>query len=148
MKNICVLLLLVLPLASFGKQKLPKTDELKIKEVFFKTENAWNEANIDGFMEGYWKSEKLSFVGGNGVTFGWQATRDRYRKAYPDKASMGTLKFTILELSKVDKDTALMIGKFHLTRDIGDMEGHYSLVWKKIGGEWVIISDHSSASSG
>ena len=58
---------------------------------------------------------------------------------------MGTLKFDILDLRKIDKNTVILIGKFHLDRTIGDMQGHFTLIWKKIDGRWVIISDHSSA---
>ena len=110
-----------------------------------KQESAWNEGNIEKFMETYWNSEKLSFVGSSGPIYGWEATLERYKNSYPDKAAMGTLKFDILELSRIDKKTALVIGKFHLTRKIGDLSGHFTLVIQKINKKWLIISDHSSA---
>ena len=147
MRILIVLFVFYIPQLVIAQQRLGEQDELQIKETFFKTESAWNNADIDGFMEGYWKSEKLTFVGSKGLTYGWEATRERYMKGYPDKTAMGKLRFTILELSKIEENSALMIGKFYLSRSIGDMQGHFTLVWKKIDGNWVIISDHSSSSN-
>jgi hypothetical protein len=98
-------------------------------------------------METYWNSEKLSFVGSRGPTYGWQATLESYKKGYPDKAAMGNLKFTILDISKIDRKTIYVIGKFDLTRDVGNLSGHFTLVIQKIKNEWLIVSDHSSSSS-
>ncbi len=147
MRFLIILFALSIPHLIEAKQKLGEQDELQIKEVFSKTESAWNNADIDGFMEGYWKSERLTFIGRSGVTYGWEATRESYLKGYPDKTAMGKLKFTVLELLKIEDNSALMIGKFYLSRSIGDMHGHFTLVWKKIDGSWVIISDHSSSSN-
>ena len=147
MRILIVLFVLYIPQLVIAQHRLGEQDELQIKETFFKTESAWNNADIDGSMEGYWKSEKLTFVGSKGLTYGWESTRERYMKGYPDKTAMGKLRFTILELSKIEENSALMIGKFYLSRSIGDMQGHFTLVWKKIDGYWVIISDHSSSSN-
>ncbi|MCK7558601.1 DUF4440 domain-containing protein [Chitinophaga sedimenti] len=95
-------------------------------------------------MTTYWKSDSLMFIGKNGVTYGWQATLDNYKKGYPDKAAMGQLEFNLLEFKRLAKGVYLVIGKWHLTRTIGDLQGHFSLTMKKIDGEWKIIADHSS----
>ncbi|WP_266367313.1 YybH family protein [Tellurirhabdus rosea] len=105
----------------------------------------WNAGNVDAFMNGYWKSDSLTFVGKVGVTYGYDATLSNYRKRYPDRASMGTLKFDILRLTFPAKGAAYVIGRWHLTRpQIGDVGGSFTLLWQKIGGKWVIVSDHSS----
>jgi hypothetical protein len=96
-------------------------------------------------METYWNSEKLVFVGSRGPTYGWQATLANYKKGYPDKAAMGILNFKILDISKIDKRTVFLIGRFELTREIGDVAGHFTLLIQKINKEWKIVSDHSSA---
>lgn len=144
---ILFLLLLVACFNVIAQEPLSKKDSLEINRIIFTQQDAWNEGNIDQFMQAYWKSEKLVFIGSSGVTYGWDKVNSNYKKHYPDKDALGTLKFTIVELYKVDKNTAFMIGKFHLCRTNGDVNGAFSLVWKKIKGEWVIISDHSSAES-
>lgn len=134
-------------LTSFGEVKINEKDKLKIEGLLAKQVEAWNNGNLEKFMETYWKSEKLSFVGSRGPTFGWQETLDNYKKGYPDKAAMGQLKFTILNISKIDRKTVYVIGKFDLTREIGNLSGHYTLVIQKIGKEWLIVSDHSSSAN-
>ncbi|MEM6347490.1 MAG: nuclear transport factor 2 family protein [Bacteroidota bacterium] len=107
-------------------------------------QKAWNQADIPTFMEGYWKSDSLVFVGASGPQYGWQTTHDNYFVRYPNKTAMGQLEFSVLRLEKLGSKSAFMIGKWYLTRDIGDVGGHFTLVWKKIDGRWLIVSDHTS----
>lgn len=132
-------------ISSLAEIKISEKEKSEINFLLEKQVNAWNEGNLEKFMETYWNSEKLSFVGSRGPTYGWQATLANYKKGYPNKAAMGKLKFTILNLSKIDKKTVLVIGKFELTREMGDLSGHYTLVIQKNKNEWLIVSDHSSA---
>lgn len=134
-------------LTSFGEIKISKKVKFKIESLLAKQVEAWNEGNLEKFMETYWNSEKLSFVGSHGPTFGWQQTLNNYKKGYPDKAAMGNLKFTILDISKIDKKTAYVIGRFDLTREIDNLTGYYTLVIQKFGKEWLIVSDHSSSAN-
>lgn len=128
-----------------NQENFSDKDKNAILEVFKMTEDAWNEGDIDRFMEGYWKSDTLLFVGSGGPTYGWEATRKRYHASYPDKAAMGKLTFEVLSIDPIDTRTVLLLGKFHLSRAAGDMNGYYTLIWQKIDGKWAIISDHSSA---
>jgi hypothetical protein len=134
-------------LTSFGEIKISKKEKLKIENLLAKQVEAWNAGNLEKFMETYRNSEKLSFVGSRGPTFGWQQTLDNYKKGYPDKTAMGNLKFMILHISKIDRKTVYVIGKFDLTREIGNLSGHYTLVIQKFGKEWLIVSDHSSSAN-
>ena len=96
-------------------------------------------------MNGYWQSDSLTFVGKVGVTKGYEGTLASYKKRYPDRATMGTLKFDILKLEFQASGVAYVIGRWHLTRpQVGDVGGHYTLLWRKINRRWVIVSDHSS----
>lgn len=105
----------------------------------------WNAGNINAFMHGYWESDSLMFVGKNGVTYGYENTYQGYLKRYPDRATMGTLKFDILNVSFPGKGVAFVVGKWHLTRpEAGDVGGHYTLLWRKIKGKWLIVCDHTS----
>lgn len=118
--------------------------ESAIRSLLDKQTAAWNRGDLDGFMEGYWKNDSLMFIGKSGITYGWQKTLDNYRKGYPDRTAMGTLIFTLIELKPLSKKYFSVVGKWHLKRTIGDLSGHYTLLLKKIKGEWVIVADHSS----
>lgn len=134
-------------MASAADIKISSKEKVEIEGLLAKQVEAWNEGDLEKFMETYWNSEKLVFIGSRGPTYGWQATLENYKKGYPDKAAMGKLNFNILEISKIDKKTVFVIGKFELTREIGDLSGHYTLVIQKIGNQWLIVSDHSSSSN-
>ncbi|QJW88780.1 nuclear transport factor 2 family protein [Spirosoma taeanense] len=148
MKQLYVLLLL--NLLAFPAVSQPNTaalnqDRRTILQVLQRQTNDWNEGRVDKFMEGYWPSDSLTFVGKAGITYGYQATLANYKKRYPDRASMGTLKFDILHLDFPAPNVAYVIGRWHLTRPkIGDAGGHFTLLWRKIKKRWVIVSDHSS----
>src|SRR5438309_1473952 len=62
---------------------------------------AWNRGDIDGFMQAYLESDLLRFASGASVTRGWRATRDGYKQRYPDRATMGTLEFSELEITEL-----------------------------------------------
>jgi ketosteroid isomerase-like protein len=105
---------------------------------------AWNNGDIDNFMQGYWKSDSLVFVGKSAPLYGWQSTLDRYKKAYPDKAAMGQLTFGIIKLDILDSRNAFMLGSWHLERASGPIGGYFTLWFRKINGEWKIVCDHTS----
>ena len=104
---------------------------------------AWNEGNIDQFMEGYWKSDSLLFVGSE-IATGWNATLNRYKRSYPDKDAMGSLRFEILKFNRVAADACLLTGKFFLTRKADTPHGIFTLLLRKKEGKWVIVYDHTS----
>ncbi|WP_233377758.1 YybH family protein [Maribellus sp. CM-23] len=144
-KTIILLLTLLFSFSVMAENRLSEKDENNIRKLIQQQVDAWNEGKLEKFMETYWKSDQLSFVGSRGPTYGWQATLDNYKKGYPDKKAMGHLDLKVLNLSQIDTKTVLMIGRFELTREVGDVAGHFTLVIQKIKGEWKIINDHSSA---
>jgi len=115
-----------------------------IRKVMQAQETAWNNGDLEAFMEGYWHADSLRFIGSKGLTYGWDATLANYKKGYPDRATMGKLQFTLISVEKLSGKAAFVIGKWHLKRDAGDLSGHFTLLWKKIKGKWVIVADHSS----
>jgi len=118
--------------------------ESDIKAVMKMQEQAWSDGDLHQFMEGYWKSENLSFVGKSGINKGWQTTLDNYIKGYPSKDAMGTLTFEVLEMNRISADAYHMIGRYTLIRKLDKPTGLFTLIWKNIDGEWLIVSDHTS----
>ena len=131
----------------FSQQKLETKDSLAIIDILNKQEKDWNRGDIDEFMKGYLKSEKLVFSGSSGPIYGWKAPLDRYKKTYSDKEKMGKLKFEILNVIALSPKVIQLQGKFNLTRSIGDAFGYFTLNWIKVKNRWYIISDHTSGSN-
>uniref|UniRef100_UPI003217F560 YybH family protein n=1 Tax=uncultured Draconibacterium sp. TaxID=1573823 RepID=UPI003217F560 len=144
-KLFIISLLVMLSVPVLAENKIPLKDKSEILLLFEKQKEAWNEGNLEKFMETYLKSENLVFVGARGATYGWQAALDNYKKGYPDKNAMGKLELKVLKMSKIDIHTVFVVGRFELSREIGDLAGHFTLVIQKIEGNWLIVSDHSSA---
>lgn len=140
MKCILTYLSLFIAVSSFSQAK----DESRIRSVLTKQTESWNNGDIESFMTTYWHSDSLMFIGKNGVKWGWQTTLENYKKSYPDTMAMGKLDFTILLIKKLSAEYYYVVGKWHLARSIGDLSGHYDLLFRKIKGQWFIIADHSS----
>jgi ketosteroid isomerase-like protein len=140
MKKALICLVLFVTITAFAQ----KNDEVKISRLLAAQTEAWNRGDIESFMQGYWKSDSLMFIGKNGVTRGWQATLENYKKGYPDTAAMGKLSFDLITMKSLSPNYFFVVGKWMLKRSIGDLSGHYNLLLRKIAGKWVIIADHSS----
>lgn len=119
-------------------------DEQAIRAVLNNQIKYWNSGDITSFMEGYWENDSLVFIGSNGPTYGYAKTLANYKKNYPDVNYMGKLSFEIIQLRPLTTDHYFVIGKWHLSRKVGDASGVYTLLFKKINGKWNIIADHSS----
>jgi ketosteroid isomerase-like protein len=133
-------LLLLLPLLSFGQQ----SDEQAITKMLTAQVTEWNKGNVAGYMHGYWESDSLLFIGSKGPRYGYEATLQRYKEAYPDAAHMGVLTSVVKSMQRLSPDYYFVVGTWALKRSAGDVGGSYTLLIKKIAGKWVIVCDHSS----
>ena len=135
---------LIITSANSYSQTLKEKDSLKILNVLEQQRIAWNDNNINEFMKGYLKSDKLVFSGSNGPVFGWNFVKDRYLKTYSTKELMGYLSFEINNLFSLSRKVAILLGKFNLQRKNEKLSGYFTLIFKKINGNWYIVSDHTS----
>lgn len=124
----------------------PSAVETSVRAVLDAQVAAWNKGDIDGFMAGYWKDEKLTFISGGDVTQGWEPTRTRYVKKYQaeGKDKMGTLSFGELKVEPLGMESALVHGRFDLVRGDRKDWGRFTLVFRKFPEGWRIVHDHTS----
>ena len=117
-----------------------------IVQVLTTQTTAWNRGDIPGFMQGYWHSDSLVFLGRKGPTYGWQPTLANYEKNYPDAAAMGQLDFSGLRVSLLAPGAAQVVGHWHLAQPAaGDVQGYFLLVLRKIDGKWLVVADHTNS---
>jgi len=119
-------------------------DKTAVKAVMDNQAQCWSRGDIDGFMDGYWKSDSLRFLGRSGLTKGWQTTLNNYKKSYPDKLAMGKLKFDHISFERLNNKQMFVVGKWSLEREKDTLRGYYSLLWKKMNGSWKVIFDHTN----
>jgi hypothetical protein len=136
-----IFLIFFVPSVFCAAQSHENKDKEAILSVMNLQEIAWNNHDMEGFMKGYWESDSLKFYGSGGLTKGWENTLNNYKKGYPTKAESGILKFVINDVSKIEDNTYWVMGEYHLTRDIGNANGVFIIIFKKINGEWKIIAD-------
>jgi len=107
---------------------------------------AWNQGDLEGFMQGYWQSPELSFFSGGNKMAGWQATLERYRKKYQGEGKeMGKLAFRDLSIEVLGTDHALVKGRWQLTLKNETVGGLFTLICRKMKDGWRIVHDHTSS---
>ncbi|WP_026450217.1 YybH family protein [Aequorivita capsosiphonis] len=141
MKKLFLLAFLTLTLNAVSQTET--TDKKAILSVLTAQEKAWNQFDLEGYMQGYWKSDSLKFYGRGGLAKGWQKTLDNYKKGYPSKEYTGTLEFTVDAITKIEENSYHVMGQYHLIRSAGDVNGVFLIIFKKIDGDWRIIADMS-----
>jgi len=141
MKNILFLLCFIITLSSVAQSEIE--DKTAIKFVMKLQEKAWSQNDLEGFMKGYWKSDSLKFYGNSGLTYGWEKTLANYKKGYPTKDHSGTLTFKINDISKIEDNSYWVMGEYYLSRKVGDANGIFLIIFRKINREWKIVADMS-----
>ena len=119
--------------------------EAAIRAVLQSQVEAWNHHDLKGFMAGYWNSPDLTFFSGTTETKGWQPTLERYQRTYQAEGrAMGTLSFSDLTVQMLNRDAALVTGRFQLVMPDGKQpRGLFSLTFRKLPEGWKIIHDHT-----
>lgn len=138
--TVSVIIFLLLHTIAFAQSKSEKA----ILQVLDKQAAGWNKGDLDEYMQGYWNDDSLLFIGKNGPTYSYKATLERYKKSYSDTAKMGKLNFSHIRFNKLSRRQYFVSGRWELKRSIGDLSGYFTLIFKKIKQNWVIIADHSS----
>ncbi|HYV24844.1 MAG TPA: nuclear transport factor 2 family protein, partial [Pyrinomonadaceae bacterium] len=139
------ILVFSLSTAAFAQPKRNSTNEAAIRAVLESQAAAWNRGDIEGYMDGYDRSPKTEFVGGDSITRGWQEVFDRYKQRYDSREKMGTLTFSDLEINLLSKDAALVLGRWRLKRANDEPHGTFTLLFRKTKTGWKIVHDHTSS---
>lgn len=143
MKKILVVCLLgVMGMGAFAQSK---ADRQAILDLLEKQRTDWNKGDVEAYMQGYWKSDSLLFVGKSGPTYGWQKTLENYKRGYPNKAAMGLLTFGIKKVDFLAKDRAFVLGSWNVKQENNnELKGYFTLLLRRIDGQWKVVVDHSS----
>lgn len=116
----------------------------RITKILTTQAAAWNRGDIDAFMDSYWKSDRLTFSSGGKITRGWKTTKANYKRRYPTRDKMGRVTFAGLEVTRLGDSAALVLGRWRLQRKPDPIGGNFSLLFRRIGGRWLIVHDHTS----
>ena len=141
-------LVLCVSLSTFARQPPSKTKSAQsvaaIEAVLNTQRDAWNRGDIEGYMDGYERSEKTVFISGDNVTRGWQTVLERYKKSYDTREKMGVLTFSDLEITLLGNSSASVLGRWSLKRAKDEPHGRFTLIFKRTSKGWRIVHDHTS----
>jgi len=135
--------LLALAIFSFAHASKASDPSAEIRAVLDAQVAAWNRGDIDGFMNGYVRSDKLEFVSGTKITRGWQTVRDRYHRKYDSRSKMGTLTFTDIKVNLLSANNAVVTGRWSLRRKTDQPHGTFALTFKPTPAGWRIVHDQT-----
>ncbi|MCH9007345.1 nuclear transport factor 2 family protein, partial [candidate division KSB1 bacterium] len=124
-----------------------KAIKKEIMQVLKASEQGWNDGDIAAYMHAYWQSDSLRFASGGTVSLGWQSVFERYSQRYPDKATMGHLSFSDLDIKVISSDAVMAFGRWQLLRDHDKPWGLFTLLLRKTSNGWRIVHDHTSSAS-
>lgn len=129
---------------SFQQRTRSRQFQTAIRSVLDAQRDAWNRGDIEGFMDGYERSDDIIFMSGDNLTRGWQTVLDRYKKNYDTREKMGVLTFSDLDVDLLNDNTAVVIGRWSLKRANDEPHGRFTLIFKRTKKGWKIVHDHTS----
>ena len=138
-------ILIAFGLVLFGAANLRATPADEIRAVIHAQQDAWNRGDIDAFMNGYARARSTTFVSEDTVRRGWETVSARYKQKYSDRAKMGTLTFSDLEINVLSDNAAVVLGRWRLKRASDQPHGRFTLIFRRLPEGWRIVHDHTSA---
>src|SRR5437016_12245119 len=133
--------------APAGKEQDRASAAIQIRSVLRAQQDAWNRGDIDGFMNGYARSPSTVFISEDTIRRGWETVRARYQQKYSDRAKMGRLSFSDVEINLLSSDAAVVVGRWSLERAKDRPHGRFTLIFKRLPEGWRIVHDHTSAAT-
>lgn len=121
-------------------------DHQRIRALFEESCAAWNRGDIDGHLADYWHSDKVRWVSEGTVRYGFEAIAAGFKSRFDSPDNMGKLEVADLEIQLPGESDALVFGAWIQTTPTARRHGVFTIHLKKIDGEWLIVSDHSSTS--
>ena len=118
---------------------------VQIRSILRAQQDALNRGDVDEFMNGYARSASTVFISEDSVRRGWKTVRARYRRKYSDRAKMGTLSFSDIEINLLSSDAAVVLGRWRLERAKDRPHGRFTLIFRRLPEGWRIVHDHTSA---
>jgi len=142
-----VILILIPQIMAQSNSDNQLKSETAIRTVLEAQAKAWNNGDIEGYMDGYDRSDKTVFISGDSISHGWQTVHDRYKKNYDTREKMGVLSFSDLEITLTSSESAVVLGRWHLKRANDEPHGTFTLIFRHTTAGWRIIHDHTSSAT-
>lgn len=121
-------------------------EQLDVTKIVIAQQKAWNDGNMDEYLKYYKDAPDTTAMLASPVR-GLEAIHNAYHTNFPNKAAMGSLEQTDVEVRELGDNFALAIGKYHLVRgkkEGGTLDGTFSEIMEKTPAGWRIIFSESN----
>jgi hypothetical protein len=121
---------------------LSKEDE--VRDIVREESRCWNEHNLNGYMDLFWRSPSLvATIDGEQLT-GWDRLMAAYRNGYTDPNKMGSVSLERITTQQLDSELFRAMSWFTLHQQTGDHPFVDSIILRRFPDGWKIVSAHSS----
>ncbi len=136
----------VLILAACTVPDAPPADPTAtVQQLLESSADAWNRGDLEGFVGDYARDSGTTFMAGGTVQYGFDWIYGNYSGWWDLGDERDSLRFESVAARALGSDHILATARFVLFRgDSVTASGPFTLVWRRIEGEWKIIHDHTS----
>ena len=129
-----------------ANSSVTKSDSQQVYEVLLKMLDRWNDHDIEGHLDVYWRSPELLVVVDSEQYNGWQQLHDSYINGYPDRNSMGSINPTRIQVKLLRPDLALALTWWSISFPGSHQKvvGNTTMNLQKFADGWKIVAAHSS----
>ena len=107
--------------------------------------DGWNNGDLDAFVAIYSEGAATSSMTPDGPVQGIDRIREGYAQAFTPGANRDSLRFEQLSVHQLPPLIGVATGKYVLHQDDEvTSSGWFTLVFRRVGGGWRVIHDHSS----
>ena len=120
--------------------------ETQVERMLYRSAEAWNRGDLDGFMSDYLRSPTVTYLGTSGLVAGWEAIRARYAPLFEAGAVRDSLRFERVVVRPLGNEYALATARYLLFRaGAVTASGPFTLVLQRTGEGWKIVHDQSAS---
>ncbi len=137
---------LALLLAGCSPGRPPPSDPTGVVEAMLgASADAWNRGDLGSFVSDYADDSTTTFMSRSQVQYGFDWIRNNYAPRFEPGVQRDSLRFESVAARALGSDHLLATARFVLLHaDSVTASGPFTLVLKRVGGEWKIIHDHTS----
>ncbi len=116
-----------------------------VQAILEASADAWNRGDLEGFVSDYADDSTTTFVSGGRVRYGFDWIRGNYAPRFQPGALRDSLRFENVDARALGREYLLATARFVLFRaDSVTASGPFTLVLRRIGGQWKIVHDHTA----
>jgi|HubBroStandDraft_2_1064218.scaffolds.fasta_scaffold335704_1 uncharacterized protein (TIGR02246 family) len=118
--------------------------EKEIYDQVNRAVEAWNRHDLDGYLDGFWRSDSLILVVEGETVRGWDLLSKALHTGYPNPTEMGNVTLDRVQVQMLSSDLALALTWDTVSFPKKKEFGTSTIVMKKLPEGWRVAVMHTS----